>query len=216
MNILLIDCAFKKVEFAYNKKGNFIILNVLKPGENADSLVYEIRKAFDASGLDFSEIDCVGLSNGPGSFTGIRIGSAVAKGICYAGKAKLVELVTIDIVAGKFKENAGGKTVKPLIYTYSNGNDYYTADYIQSGNEIERISDYSIIKSADLESGKLYLINEKPGKDLPEGLQVRDLSGIAGADSMYALTLKAAEEGRFSDYRKSEPFYMKEMLFRKN
>ncbi|MCE1165187.1 MAG: tRNA (adenosine(37)-N6)-threonylcarbamoyltransferase complex dimerization subunit type 1 TsaB [Bacteroidetes bacterium] len=212
MNILLIDCAFKKIEFAYNKKGNFIILNDLKPGENADSLVHVMKTAFDSAGCSLSEVDYVGLSNGPGSFTGIRVGSAIAKGICFAGKAKLVELVTLDILAGKFTQDAEGKIIMPLIYTYSGSGEYYTAEYRQTGEGPERISDYRIINPAEFGSGRVYLINENPGKVLPGSLEIHDISAYTGMNAMYEMTVKAVNGGRINDYMTSEPFYMKNMF----
>lgn len=212
MNILLIDCAFKKIEFAYNKKGDFIILNDLKPGENADSLVHVMKTAFDSAGCSLSEVDYVGLSNGPGSFTGIRVGSAIAKGICFAARAELVELVTLDIIAGKFKKNAGEKIIMPLIYTYSVSGEYYTAEYRQAGNNIERISDYRTVNAAELESGRIYLINEHPGRDISVNAEIIDISAYTGLHVMYEMTVKAVNEGRVTDYRNSEPFYMKNMF----
>ncbi len=212
MNILLIDCAFKKIEFAYNKNGDFIILNDLKPGENADSLVHVMKTAFDSAGCSLSEVDYIGLSNGPGSFTGIRVGSAIAKGICFAGKAKLVELVTLDIVAGKFKKNAGGKIITPLIYTYSGSGEYYAAEYRLAGDELERISDYKIVNAAELDGGGTYLINEHPGKDIPANIVITDISAYTGLPVMHEMTVKAVNEGRVSDFRTSEPFYMKNMF----
>ncbi len=83
-NILLINTSSKKIEFAYNKKGDFCILKELDESKNADDLVFEIKTEFDKLDLCFQEIDYVGLLNGPGSYTGLRIGSAISKAICFA------------------------------------------------------------------------------------------------------------------------------------
>ncbi|MDD5362615.1 MAG: tRNA (adenosine(37)-N6)-threonylcarbamoyltransferase complex dimerization subunit type 1 TsaB [Ignavibacteria bacterium] len=209
MNILLIDSTFKKIEFAYNKNGNFVILDVLNSEKNADGLIYEIKKAFDSHGFSLNDVDYIGLSNGPGSFTGVRIGSAIAKGICFAGRAKLVELVSLDILANKYKEVTEGMVLMPLIFSYSKSKDFYTAEYRLSERVTKRISDYRVISLSELKKDRIYLINEKTETQFSEGYTVKDLSDISGAESMYELTMRAINENRIADYVSSEPFYMK-------
>jgi tRNA threonylcarbamoyladenosine biosynthesis protein TsaB len=209
LNILLIDSTFKKIEFAYNKKGNFIILDVLNSEKNADGLIYEIKKAFDGHGFSLNEVDYIGLSNGPGSFTGVRIGSAIAKGICFAGRAKLIELISLDILANKYKEATEGMVLMPLIFSYSKSKDFYTAEYRHSERVTKRITDYNVTSLSELKKDRIYLINERPETQFSEGYTVKDLSDISGAESMYELTMQAIKENRIADYVSSEPFYMK-------
>ena len=49
--------------------------------------------------LDFSTIDAIAIAGGPGSFTGLRIGSATAKGLGLAWKKPLVQIPTVDGIA---------------------------------------------------------------------------------------------------------------------
>lgn len=56
----------------------------------------EIKKMIE---LDLSEIDAVAVAAGPGSFTGLRIGSATAKGLAEALNKPIVEVPTIDGMA---------------------------------------------------------------------------------------------------------------------
>lgn len=50
-------------------------------------------------GVDLQEIDAIALSNGPGSFTGLRIGSATAKGLGLALHKPVLEIPTVDAMA---------------------------------------------------------------------------------------------------------------------
>lgn len=59
-------------------------------------MIDEIIKMTDT---DLSTLDAVALSNGPGSFTGLRIGSATAKGLGLALNLPVVEVPTIDAMA---------------------------------------------------------------------------------------------------------------------
>lgn len=56
----------------------------------------ELKKMVD---LDLGTVDAIALAKGPGSFTGLRIGSATAKGLGLAMKKPLVEIPTLDGLA---------------------------------------------------------------------------------------------------------------------
>ena len=49
--------------------------------------------------LDLEEIDAIAVAGGPGSFTGLRIGSATAKGLGLALKKPLIQIPTVDGIA---------------------------------------------------------------------------------------------------------------------
>jgi len=58
-----------------------------------------IKSAVEQAGFDFSDIKAVGVSLGPGSYTGLRIGMAVAKGIALTKNLPLIGVSTFDILA---------------------------------------------------------------------------------------------------------------------
>ena len=62
-----------------------------------------ITELFRKSDLEINDITAVSISEGPGSYTGLRIGSATAKGICFALKIPLIAIDTMDILAKKVK-----------------------------------------------------------------------------------------------------------------
>jgi len=208
LNILLIDTSSKKIEFAYNKKDVFSILKTLDEDKNADDLVYEIKKEFDRHGLNFQEINYIGLSNGPGSFTGLRIGSAVAKGICVGTNAKLIEVSSLDLIAVKYAEESGNKDglVVPMIFSNSRTFEFYFAEY----KGTERISDYKIaVLDEFINTNSDFIINEKTDYIFPENLEVINLSDISNLRALYKITKEHIADNRISDFSQSEPFYMK-------
>lgn len=207
MNILLLDTSSKKIEFAYNQKGDFTILKTLEEEKNADDLVYAIKEEFDVHGLNFQEIDYVGLSNGPGSFTGLRIGSAVAKGICAGSSAKLIEVSSLDLIAVKYSEvTKKDGIVTPMIFSNSRTGEFYFAEY----KGIDRISDYKIAVLDDImKTNSDFIINEKTDYSFPENSGVINLSDTSNMQSLYNISKNLIEEGKISDYGRSEPFYMK-------
>ena len=50
-------------------------------------------------GLDMKEVDAIAVAAGPGSFTGLRIGSATAKGLAYAIDKPIIEVPTVDALS---------------------------------------------------------------------------------------------------------------------
>jgi len=207
LNILLLDTSSKKIEFAYNQKGDFIILKTLEEEKNADDLVYEIKKEFDGHGFSFQEIDYVGLSNGPGSFTGLRIGSAVAKGICIGSSAKLIEVSSLDLIAMKYSEvTKKDGIITPMIFSNSRTGEFYFAEY----KGIDRISDYKIaVLDEIVKTNSDFIINEKTDYSFPENSVVINLSDTSNIQSLYNISKMLIDEGKISDYGRSEPFYMK-------
>ena len=51
------------------------------------------------------KIDAVGLSEGPGSYTGLRIGASTAKGLCYGMNIPLIPVPTLDVLCEAAREN---------------------------------------------------------------------------------------------------------------
>jgi tRNA threonylcarbamoyladenosine biosynthesis protein TsaB len=66
---------------------------------HSETLLPEIDNAFKKNKLDINQLSAVLVSIGPGSFTGIRIGLATAKGICTGLKIPLIPFNTLELLA---------------------------------------------------------------------------------------------------------------------
>lgn len=217
LNILLLDSSSKKIEFAFSKSGKIAILKKLDSVYNADSLIYVIKQEFESANLDFSCLDLVSISNGPGSFTGLRISSAVAKGICFGIGCKLIEIPTLDIIAGKYREITANKIITALVFSNSKTNEFYAADYSFKNNVLTKISDYYIAKASDFDAdNRIFLLNENGDFDNFENFEIINVSEISNIYSQLAITNIYISENRYSDYKTSEPFYMKNFVPAKN
>lgn len=58
-----------------------------------------IQQLFQNTSYRLSDIDAISVSNGPGSYTGLRVGLASAKGLCFALNKPLITLNTLQIMA---------------------------------------------------------------------------------------------------------------------
>jgi tRNA threonylcarbamoyladenosine biosynthesis protein TsaB len=66
---------------------------------HAEALMLLIKRVMDETGLMFSGIDRVAVTIGPGSFTGLRVGIAAARGIALAADKPAVGLSTLSVYA---------------------------------------------------------------------------------------------------------------------
>ncbi len=70
-----------------------------KQKDHAAWLHVAIKEILDNHNLEIGSIESVAVTEGPGSFTGLRIGMATAKGICYALNKPLITLNTLLVMA---------------------------------------------------------------------------------------------------------------------
>jgi len=67
--------------------------------EHAAWLHPAILNALNSSGKKITDVDAVALTAGPGSYTGLRVGMATAKGLCFAMNIPLIAVNTLEAMA---------------------------------------------------------------------------------------------------------------------
>ena len=75
--------------------------------QHAQLLHMYIDKVLSKHNLKTSDLGAIALSSGPGSYTGLRIGAAAAKGLCYGNDIPLIAIPTLDIVAREITPSDG-------------------------------------------------------------------------------------------------------------
>jgi tRNA threonylcarbamoyl adenosine modification protein YeaZ len=76
--------------------GEYRIQNRLTHSQTLVPIMEELTKRLD---LDLASVDAIALTEGPGSFTGLRIGAATAKGMGFALKKPIIGIPTTDALA---------------------------------------------------------------------------------------------------------------------
>lgn len=87
-------------------------------------------------GLDLSEVEAIAITAGPGSFTGLRIGSATAKGLGLALDKPIIEVPTVDALA--YNLYGSDKMICPIMD--ARRDQVYTGLYEFTDNELAVIS----------------------------------------------------------------------------
>ena len=80
---------------------------------HAEKLHVFIEEILKEVNIQFSDLNAVAVSQGPGSYTGLRIGVSAAKGLCYALNIPMISLDTLHVLAAKAGEVDG--LIVPMI-----------------------------------------------------------------------------------------------------
>lgn len=212
MKILYIDTSSKIIEFGISTKGGIIILKKLHSEYNADSLIYNILRNCGEKGIRINDLDAVSISNGPGSFTGLRIGLSIAKGICFAQNSKLIQIPTLDVIANKYKTRLDGRFTA-LVFSNSRTNEFYCRDYEINENGLIHLSDFYINKLDEIyDEDKTFVVNEKIESDLAGRSNIICTGGEPNIHSLFELTAEYIERNLFSDAASAEPMYLKDFI----
>ncbi len=183
---------------------------------HAQLLVPNIEKVLKEASLELEELDGIAISIGPGSFTGLRIGLATAKGLCFASDKPLVSVPTLDGLV--YSQKSSPYPLVPILDARKN--EVYSAVYESREGRIKRVSDYWVTSI------------EKLVAKIPEeviflglGLEVfkeslKKLCGekahfLEGENSLPSgtaiafLGLEKFKRSEFEDLDKSEPLYLR-------
>lgn len=107
--ILNIETSTKNCSVSIAKDGETIICNeIAEEGySHAERLHVFIETSLQQAGIAFRDLAAVAVSQGPGSYTGLRIGVSAAKGLCYALGIPLIAVDTLKILAAQANVTSG-------------------------------------------------------------------------------------------------------------
>lgn len=100
MKILSIETSGSVCSVCLSSNKNIIAeYNILQGFEHDRLLALLVQRILDDFQMKVSDIDAVSVSSGPGSFTGLRIGAALAKALCIDNDPKLIAVPTLSAMA---------------------------------------------------------------------------------------------------------------------
>jgi tRNA threonylcarbamoyladenosine biosynthesis protein TsaB len=211
--ILNIDTALDRATIALSENDEVIQFSDNDNRQDHAAWIHTaINQMMQAAGRRINELDAVALSNGPGSYTGLRIGLATAKGICYALKIPLITIPTTELLAWAVRELATDLIV-PLVD--ARRDEVFTAVYdkvmrvknstyalvLSSGAFGELLSTHKILFCGNAVEKLRRFVTHPNAAFGPFKGDARDLS---------ALSARRFAEEDFADLAYSEPFYVKD------
>lgn len=222
MPILLnIDTATEHASVCISKGG--LVLGIIENAEqknHASFLQPAIQELMAGSDYLLKDIDAVAVTAGPGSYTGLRVGLASAKGICFALNKPLIMVNTLEVMAQSMVSHLQSTRTQPppsaLLCPLIDARrmEVFTALYDLSLREIE--PPHALIVDENAFSSSLY-----PHPILFSGSGHLKLKGVVNhpdtaffdiqhnAGHLAILALNAYKSGRFANLAYSEPLYVK-------
>lgn len=193
--------------------------------DHSANLTVFIEKIMAGSGLSLEKLDAVSVSKGPGSYTGLRIGVSVSKGICYGAQKPLIGIGTLEIMAAgaldhqdvsKIVTSNEGVLLCPMMD--ARRMEVYTALYDTRLNQVcgtkaELLSENTF--KDYLCSHKIIFFGNGAEKfrNINPGENAVFVSGIKpSAVYMKKLSYSALMQKKFEDTAYFEPFYLKDFV----
>lgn len=218
-NILNIDTSSNLCSVAISKDGEIVTgFESTNKMDHSVSLAPFIEKCLESLKENNEKPEAVSVSNGPGSYTGLRIGLSMAKGIAYALNIPLITLSSLEIMAVRalfsYPELEGDELIVPMID--ARRMEVYTCAYECSLNKI--IPEEAMILDEDslkelCDRRKVLFIGDGTTKfnSLYKGTNAIWLGEkMPHAKYMPALSEKYFREKNFSDLAYTVPYYLKE------
>ncbi|MBR5322245.1 MAG: tRNA (adenosine(37)-N6)-threonylcarbamoyltransferase complex dimerization subunit type 1 TsaB [Clostridia bacterium] len=149
MKILAIDSTAKTATVSICDDDRLISIYSVTAGLNhSETLLPMIENALTTAQTDIDEIDMFAISDGPGSFTGVRIGMSLFKGLAF-GKQKLcVGVSTLEALAYNLKGFVG--IICPVMD--ARRDQVYNALFLSDGEKMVRLTEDRAIPLKELEA----------------------------------------------------------------
>lgn len=143
MNLIALDTCTENCSAALMIEGKVFAISGITQRGHSERILGMLDTLFEQSGSDLSAMDALVFGRGPGSFTGVRVGVAVAQGIAFAQDLPVVPVSTLAAVAQAAYSKHGVTNI--CVALDARMGEVYQADFvIENGLAIAR-SDERVI-----------------------------------------------------------------------
>lgn len=216
--ILNIDTSTTVCSVALAKDGTTVQMKESNKGLNHSVLLGSyIDEILKENHITAKELDAVAVSMGPGSYTGLRIGVSMAKGLCFAAQKPLIAIDTLQALARAVSEQRQENAYYcPMID--ARRMEVYTAFFDKNNQTI--VPTRAEIITTDsfaslLSEHKVFFFGNGSDK-IKDILTSSNASFIPGIETSATNMTKTAEDkfqaSQFEDVAYFEPFYLKDFI----
>ena len=185
--------------------------------ETLGAFVDEALSFIDSHGL---KLDAVAVSCGPGSYTGLRIGTSMAKGICYGRDVKLIAIPTLELLAVPVLLGEHPNEEDALLVPMLDARrmEVYAEVFDRALHVVRPIQADVVTEETYktyLDKGIVYFFGDGAGKCMseinhPNARYIKDILPLA--KNMFPLAEKRFSEEKFEDVAYFVPFYLKDFV----
>ena len=215
--ILHIETTSTNCSVAVSRDYTLIALNE-DNGANyshSERLHVYIEEALNKARIRLDQLNAVAISEGPGSYTGLRIGVSAAKGICYALDIPLIAVPTLQSLA-RHVSPQNGRIISMLD---ARRMEAYTAVFDTEYNALRETRAEVITESSfehELSQGQVHFVGTANQKardviDHPNAV-FSDSEHLPSAQHMIPVGFSRFKDQSFADLAYFEPYYLKDFI----
>lgn len=208
--ILCIETTSAVCSAALTHNGQIFYSESTRPQAHAEVLSGLLQDCLQKGGLTFKDLKAVAISEGPGSYTGLRIGTSTAKGLCFALGIPLINIGTLKIIASVTREQCQGKLLWAMID--ARRMEVYHCVFDEHLNALTKVDNGIITDMGfvpEMVDQNTVLCGDGAAKAAPI-LNLEYIEGQANASALCGLAVEAFHDKRFADLASFEPFYLKQ------
>ena len=216
MAILLnLETSTHNCSVCISQDGNVLALVEEGSGQyiHAEKLHPFINQALKEAGVTVNQLDAVAVSNGPGSYTGLRIGVSAAKGLCYALNIPLIAVNTTEVLAEAVINPSGDAVIISVLdarrdevycqlFTAEKQPTTEVSALVLTPESFSELSGRPVIVVGDAAEKTARIIN----------LEVEAKQQFPTAANLAAIAERKFAAGHFADVAYHEPFYLKDFI----
>ncbi len=214
--ILSIETATPVCSVALHEQGNLLAVSEIRePGAHAEKLMGLLEEVLAKAGKLLSDLEAIAVSEGPGSYTGLRIGVSTAKGLAFALDKPLIGINTLRAMAAACPLEKGAQAVAVLDARRMEVYSQVFGEQLEEKTPIEALILEEGVFGNWLDQGKVFFIGDAVEKvrqvvDHPNAVFLSETEYPLSAKTMGQLAFEKFQEQGFEDLAYFVPNYLKE------
>ena len=200
MRLLLINTCGAEGVVALAEDAAVVAVELLPGRRSSENLLPAVRRLMTARDWRVGELAAIAVVNGPGSFTGVRVGLSAAKGLCEAGGVGLLAMSRLALVAA-----STGTDGEVLAVLDAGRGEYFCGVYaagVRVSEQLLRAEEVTALRP----HRRVVTCEARVAESLAGGV---DLGREPGPETMLAMALTRMEAGDWSDVATVDANYLR-------
>jgi tRNA threonylcarbamoyladenosine biosynthesis protein TsaB len=180
---------------------------------HAEKLHMFVDEALKSANITLADVQAIAISAGPGSYTGLRIGTSAAKGFCYALQIPLIALSSTEILVARMATPTEATIIAAID---ARRDEIYTQVFSGAKEPLSPIYAHVLTENSfgELNLKQLLFVGDGAEKSA-SAIKWTDAAFdqcLPSAADMCQLSYTKYKEGQFADVAYFEPFYLKDFV----
>ena len=148
-NILALDTSTENCSAALSINGEVLVREFVSPREHTKRILPMVDSLLSEAGIKLTDLDALAFGRGPGSFTGVRIGTGIAQGLAFGADLPMLPVSTLAIMAQGAHRLHNATDVLPAIDARM-GEIYFAQYQLNDAGVMTLVGNEMVITAAEL------------------------------------------------------------------